>query len=177
MFDTSKACLLMAVSLTLGISTPLLAEESNPEILGCLDAVGTYLTKRTVTIDEKTRVDRGLIALTNGGHAFVTDSAEGGVAGYQPFSDGRGSWRCLGHEDGKSKLKIVMFDFTTSPDANADRYMARVTTLADADPETGEVTGLTTVEFLAIDASPDTTDTVRPSVGYDFTGVRLEVAE
>ena len=177
MFIRTKTCLLIAVCLTTGISTPLLAEESDPEILGCLDAVGTYLTKRTVQIDGKTRVDRGLIALTNGGHAFVTDSAEGGVAGYQPFSDGRGSWRCLGHEDGKAKLKIVMFDFTTSPDADADRYMARVTTLADADPKTGEVTGSTNVEFLAIDAAPDSKETARPSVGYEFTGVKLEVSD
>ncbi|MES0807860.1 hypothetical protein ABLO27_00155 [Roseibium sp. SCPC15] len=174
MISTKALVSLAALSIA---GFPAQAEEISPEIGGCLNAVGTYLTKRVVKIKEKTRVDRGLIALTNGGHAFVTDSAEGGVAGYQPFSDGRGSWKCLGHTDGKAKLKIVMFDFTTSPNADDNRYMARITTLAEASPDTGDVTGSTTVEFLSIDADPDSTETVRDPVSYDFTGVRLRISE
>ncbi|MET1414474.1 hypothetical protein ABVF61_19540 [Roseibium sp. HPY-6] len=153
-----------------------LAEEA-ANISGCLDAVGTYMTSRSSVIDGNNRVDRGLIALTNGGHALVTDSAEGGVNGYQPFSSGSGAWRCLGTENGRNKIKIVTFDFTTTPNADTDRYMARVTVSASADPASNSISGNSLVEFLAIDAAPNTTDTVRPPVSYDFTGVRLEVGE
>ncbi|WP_299472269.1 hypothetical protein [uncultured Roseibium sp.] len=156
-------------------SNSLAAEAAN--ISGCLDAVGTYMTSRSSVIDGNTRIDRGLIALTNGGHALVTDSAEGGVNGYQPFSSGSGAWRCLGNEAGENKIKIVTFDFTTTPDAETDRYIARVTVSATADPASNSISGNSLVEFLAIDAAPDTAEIVRPSVSYDFTGVKLEVSE
>jgi len=152
---------------------PAASQDTGLNIRGCLDAVGTYMTKRSSEQEGKARIDRGLIAITNGGHAFVTDSAQGGLEGYQPFSDGRGAWRCLGKQDGKDKIKIITFDFTTTPNATTDRLIARVTVEAVSDPQTGTISGKSLVEFLAIDADPYTTDTVRPSVPYDFTGVRI----
>lgn len=159
------------------MTLPAFAQRDGLNIRGCQDAVGTYMTNRKSQQDGKTRTDRGLIAITNGGYAFVTDSAEGGLKGYQPFSDGSGVWRCLGKQDGKDRLKIITFDFTTTPDAETNRYIARVTVEAVADLEAGIISGKSLVEFLAIDAAPDTTDTVRSPVSYEFTGVKLKVSE
>lgn len=171
--STTRFLAFVCVFVLAGAPEPSFSQESGPNIGGCLDAVGTYMTERTSQLDGKSRIDRGLIALTNGGHAFVTDSAQGGLEGYQPFSNGSGVWRCLGKEGGKDKLKIMTFDFTTTPNAETDRYIARVTVEAIADPVANVISGTSVVEFLAIDAAPDSTKTVRPPVSYDFKGVRL----
>jgi hypothetical protein len=62
----------------------------------CHDLVGTYLTKNYAKGDSGGNfTSRSLIALSGGGLASFTDSGEGGEAGFGPFTDGRGSWRCL----------------------------------------------------------------------------------
>lgn len=65
------------------------AQRDGLNIRGCKDAVGTYMTSRSSEQDGKSRIDRALIALTNGGHGFVTDSEECGLDGTKHFSDGR----------------------------------------------------------------------------------------
>ena len=79
----------------LAIAAPTLAEDdTDPQIAPCIAAVGTFLTTRDIKVEGKPdMVMRSLLSLTNGGHAFFTDSSEGGVLDYQPFSDGRGVWR------------------------------------------------------------------------------------
>lgn len=74
---------------------------------------------------------RSLISFTGSGHIFFTDSGEGGEAGYAPFTDGRGAWRCLGggkarattldftRATGDSKAKIGRLEMDFSYDATA----------------------------------------------------------
>ena len=52
------------------------------EISACINAVGTYLTTNVRSASDATQiVSRSLLSLTNGGHAFFTDSGEAGEPG------------------------------------------------------------------------------------------------
>ena len=95
------------------LSPAALAEDADPALAGCSDAVGTFLTRRVnQTVSGVEHVGRSLLSLTNGGHAFFTDSAEGSVSGFQPFSDGRGVWRCVSGDAGTMRFTALILDFT-----------------------------------------------------------------
>jgi hypothetical protein len=91
--------------------------EALAESSACHDLVGTYLTKNFAKGESGANfTSRSLLALSGSGVASFTDSGEGGEAGFGPFTDGRGSWRCID----ANKLHAVTLDFTT-PTAEAPK--------------------------------------------------------
>lgn len=91
----------------------------------CFDAVGTYLTTN-LAVDDGRIVGRSLISLTNGGHFFLTDSNEGGDPNFAPFTDGRGSWRCVSDEQGSAHIAASVLDFTHNTAAHPEQMIARL---------------------------------------------------
>ncbi len=91
----------------------------------CRGLAGTYLTENVM--DGRSAdgfASRSLLSLGRSGLALFTDSGEGGEAGFAPFTDGRGAWRCLSGDGGTIEVSATTFDFT-EPDAEhpkAGRY-------------------------------------------------------
>ncbi|MEM7446370.1 MAG: hypothetical protein AAF414_23825 [Pseudomonadota bacterium] len=157
--------------LALAIISPAAAQDdTDPAINECIDAVGTYLTLREY---DGGSIDRSLISLTNGGHAFLTDSAQGGVRGYQPFSDARGTWRCLGADNGQLQFEALILDFTFADGDEPDRQIARLDITASYDPANGALTGNAALSFTPLSGNPLDSASLESNSGYEFTGIRV----
>ncbi|MEM8662607.1 MAG: hypothetical protein AAGF49_00620 [Pseudomonadota bacterium] len=141
----------------------------------CAPLVGTFLTLRvTETGAPADPLGRSLIALTNGGHASMSDSAQGGIAGYQPFSDARGSWICHGaQDDGTITFKAVMIDFTYPTQDKPDALVVRVETVGTLDAGGLVLSGETNVSFYPLASDPLGGDAPSSSTRYTFTGHKV----
>lgn len=149
-------------------------DDSAPEIARCMEAVGTYLTRReNRAVEGPERVGRSLLSLTNGGHAFLTDSAGGGVSGFQPFSDGRGVWRCETTGHGEETFSAVILDFTYPTDKYPDPQIARLDIKATYRAGSNQLTGMTTIRFAALDGDPMDEHELKDRIDYGFTGIRI----
>jgi hypothetical protein len=167
----SRSVALFAAALCLG-APPLLADDTDPQIASCIGAVGTYLTRHAVKADDGgDAVMRSLLSLTNGGHAFFTDSAEAGVPGYQPFSDGRGAWRCDADADGTMRFTALILDFTFPDAADTDARIARLDIAADISAQT--ISGTTRLGFVPLGGDPFDRAALTDAVEYAFTGVKV----
>lgn len=112
-------CVALAASVVLCGAIELAGAQAG----ACHDLVGTYLTKNYAKGESGGNfTSRSLIALSGSGLASFTDSGEGGEAGFGPFTDGRGSWRCL--ED--NKAHAVTLDFTTPTAASPKAEIGRL---------------------------------------------------
>ena len=101
-------CVGFALAATLVLFS--LSDRASAEAGACHDLVGTYLTKNFAKgAGSGDFTGRSLIVLSGSGQASFTDSGEGGEAGFGPFTDGRGSWRCIE----ANKLHAITLDFTT----------------------------------------------------------------
>lgn len=169
-----------AIALVTALSpSPVIADDdAAPQIIGCIEAVGTYLTRReNPTIEGPERVGRSLLSLTNGGHAFLTDSAGGGVSGFQPFSDGRGVWRCETGADGTGTLSAVILDFTYPTDKYPAPQIARLDIEATYETASNQLNGKTTIRFAPLDANPMDETQLKDRIEYDFTGIRITLPD
>lgn len=168
-----------AILLTALVASPSTADDdAAPEIARCIDAVGTYLTRRVNrAVEGPERVGRSLLSLTNGGHAFLTDSAGGGVSGFQPFSDGRGVWRCETTGNGVETFSAVILDFTYPTDKYPDPLIARLDIKATYKAGPNKLTGKTTIRFTALDGDPMDESELQDRIEYDFTGIRIKLPE
>lgn len=153
-------------------------DDAAPQIAECIDAVGTYLTHReNPTVSGPERVGRSLLSLTNGGHAFLTDSASGGVSGFQPFSDARGVWRCERAAGGTETIRAMILDFTFPTEKYPDPQIARLDIEAKIETATGQLTGTTTIRFAPLDGNPMDETQLQNPITYAFTGQRLTLPE
>jgi hypothetical protein len=111
MFWLYRAGVALAAAIALCSATNRAMAEAD----ACRDLVGTYLTKNFATGGSgESFTSRSLISLTGSGQGFFTDSGEGGEAGFAPFTDGRGVWRCVSG----NKARALTLDFTTpTPEA------------------------------------------------------------
>jgi hypothetical protein len=129
--------------------------QSSAGLQDCADAVGTYLTKNFQDGgNPEDFMARSLLSLTNGGHAFFTDSGEGGEPGYKPFSDGRGAWRCVSKADGKSRISAVILDFTFPSKNGEKQQIGRLDLDAVYDTGTGKLESQTTLYFAPLSGNP-----------------------
>lgn len=149
-------------------------DDAAPQIAECITAVGTYLTRReNPTVSGPERVGRSLLSLTNGGHAFLTDSASGGVSGFQPFSDARGVWRCERAAGGTQTFRAMILDFTFPTERYPDPQIARLDIEATIEADTGRLTGATTIRFAPLDGDPMDEAQLQNPIEYAFTAQRL----
>jgi hypothetical protein len=115
-----------------------------------------------------------LLSLTNGGHAFFTDSGEGGEPGYQPFSDGRGAWRCLSNESGRATFAAVILDFTFVGPSDRAQRIARLDVRATFDAGTQTLDGETTLSFVPLAGDPFDPSALGDHAEFTFTGRKLD---
>jgi len=126
----------------------------------------------------KERLGRMLVSLTNGGHVFFTDSAQAGLYGYQPFTGGKGAWKCVDAEDGFASIKAIVLDFTFSTAHDPEAKIARLDIEATYDARQDVFEGKTTLRFVPLSGNPfDAVQMEKKPTGYEFTGRRITVPD
>ncbi len=169
---------LLTTSLLVAAPPAVAQEDTEPAIANCFEAVGTYLMRRVNEgVSGPEAVGRSLLSLTNGGHALFTDSAQGGVTGFQPFTNGQGAWRCLNADNGRFHFEALVFDFTIPIEERPDPQIARVDILATFNPDDGTLDGSVSIAFAPLDGDPLDKTSLKIDLGYDFTGQRIELAD
>lgn len=157
-------------ALTLGMSQSVADDAA---LLPCIEAVGTFLTKNAGEDGSSdTFASRSLISLTNGGHAFFTDSEEPGGDGFSPFSEARGAWQCDSGTEGAERIKATVVDFVYPGAAGADRMLGRLDIAAIFDSRTAKLSGTMTLFMTAFDADP-LADTHKPVATGNFDGFKI----
>lgn len=150
------------------------AAATDEPLEACFEAVGTYLTTNVATRDgERQEVGRSLLSLTNGGHAFLTDSNEAGLPGFAPFTDGRGAWRCVSDETGALHVRAIILDFTLETEDQPEQQIARLDYDATYDGGTDTLSADATLAFVPIDGDPLDEDALTDPSAFSFTGVRI----
>lgn len=141
----------------------------------CADAVGTFITMRVSPIEvQPDYVGRSLLSLGADGQVFTSDTAQRGVLGYDPFSNGQGSWLCLSNKGDTFQLSIRVLQFTQPLSSGDDSEIARLDIRADYDPITGSLNGSARIDFMPVDADPTMTGSAEPRIAYTFSAVRVE---
>lgn len=136
----------------------------------CHDLVGTYLTKNFAKgAGSGDFTSRSLIALSGSGQASFTDSGEGGEAGFGPFTDGRGSWRCIE----ANKLHAITLDFTTPTAEQPKADIGRLDFDLAYDPASKTIKGTAVLRLVPLGSDP-----LAPGKGdgrqFEITGQRVE---
>ncbi|MEM6582830.1 MAG: hypothetical protein AAF699_16230 [Pseudomonadota bacterium] len=140
----------------------------------CLSVLGTYLTTKTDTSGiDKGMVGRTILSLAPGGFATMTDSAQGGIQGYQAFGMMQGSWNCSTGQDERTAVAVTLLDFSYPSEANPNAKVALVSIAGSVDAETGDIRGKTGVRLYPIDIDPFSNTKPDLEVGYTFEGRRL----
>jgi hypothetical protein len=148
------------------------AYSADEELSACFDAVGTFLTTN-INPEDGADVGRSLISLTNGGHFFLTDSNEGGEAGFAPFTEGRGAWRCVSDESGELHILATVLDFTHKSDSFPEQKIARLDYDAVYDEESGKLSADVKIYFMPIDANPMDPANLNDPIPNQISGTRV----
>lgn len=133
---------------------------------------GTYLTVKShdASVDPSV-VGRTLLSFLPGGQMVMIDAAQGGIKGFQPFTDARGEWTCEAAGAEGEPFRAVMVDFTFATDAKPDAMMARVDLIGHY--SAGTVKGRATISFYPLSGNPLDAAAGADVIGYDFTGTRI----
>ena len=109
------------------ISAAMLCLAGAAQAQSCDTIQGTYLTTKV----DRSGVDVGVkgrtvLILAAGGTATMTDSAQGGIAGYQAFGTMQGEWDCVSVDGGSHRIQATLVDFSYPDNANPDATVARI---------------------------------------------------
>lgn len=141
----------------------------------CRHLAGTYLTRNVARAASGEAVtSRSIISLDRSGLIFFTDSGEGGEAGFAPFTEGRGTWRCLSGEGGALKARGTTLDFTLPATGQPKAEIGRLDFEFTLNPENEALTGTATLYLLPLGSDP--LDEAAPKDGRQFaiTTERIE---
>ncbi|MEM7178535.1 MAG: hypothetical protein AAF503_12615 [Pseudomonadota bacterium] len=140
----------------------------------CAPITGTYLNAKVDLTGKDPGIEgRTVLSLAAGGTAMMTDSAQGGVAGYQPFGTLLGPWSCTGAADGKLGLRATLVDFSYPTATDPQAKTARIEIDATVTPETGAIEGETVVYLFALLDDPFADAAAKPLVSYTFKGQKV----
>jgi len=159
---------------TLCVATALAAtrpDESDLVRDACAAAVGTYLTENLPKPDPGHEQSRSLIALTNGGHVIFVDSGERGEAGYSPFSDGLGRWRCLSGVGEPIRFSGTILDFTIPKDG--PQQIARLDFSGAYDARTETMRTTFTLHFVPIHSDPLDRAALKGGIRFETIGRKV----
>lgn len=159
-------------------ATSAATAQDDLDLSACIDAVGSYLLLRVEEDDGEERLGRMVLSLTNGGHAFLTDSAQVGLYGQQPFTGGGGAWKCIGAEDGFAAIKAVIIDFTFSTPHDPQAKIKRLDLEATYDARQDVFEGKAVVRHTPLSGNPF--DAVQMEDGKDefsVTGQQIAVPD
>ena len=164
MYRFKEICLAVLLSAYAG---PMLAETGD-----CASLAGTYLTTKTDRpgVDEGVK-GRTILTLTQGGAAFMGDSAQYGIEGYQAFGAMQGGWSC----DGEGSFRATLLDFSYPDSANPDAMVGRIEISGTVDGS-GGVAGQTEVNLFPLFSDPLSGAPPDVQVTYAFEGQRLELS-
>ncbi len=169
------AVLALAVAVATCVSASgVRAEGAGLPLSKCLDAVGTFLTINDAKDDGKKFASRSLISLTNGGHAFFTDSGDAGGPGFGPFSDGRGAWSCVSDEDGATRFLATILDFTFVTPSFPEQKIGRLDLEGSFDAATEKLLGTMTLSLVPIDGNPLDKSALKEVVTATFEGQKVD---
>ena len=150
------------------------AEEELP-LSACADVVGTFLTNNYYLNSDDTRADnRYLLSFTDDGHVLLAGSAEFGVPGYQPFSDGVGAWRCLPSDDGAATFAAIILDFTFPTQSDRAQRIARVDMRGTLDADGETLAGTYALSFVPLDGDPLDDGSLTNRVDFRFDGSKVK---
>ena len=107
---------------------------------------------------------------TSSGQIFFTDSGEGGEAGYAPFTDGRGAWRCLGG----GKARATTLDFTLPAAGESKSRIGRLDMDFSYDAKNKTITGTGVLYFVPLTADPMQASELKDGRDFKLTGQRVE---
>jgi hypothetical protein len=141
----------------------------------CLALVGTYLTINTDGSGDDTSTARSLISITNGGHMFFTDSAEGGTSEFAPFTDARGAWRCMSNDDGVATFNAIVLDFTDVTPSFPDQQIGRLDVTGTFDESSETLSGTMALYLFPMEANPLAEHDLTPDYSGDYTAERIVV--
>lgn len=140
----------------------------------CSAAIGTYLTTKVDTSGvDKGMVGRTILSLASGNFATMTDSAQGGVQGYQAFGMMQGAWSCKRDADGNLTVAVSLLDFSYPNASNPDAKVALVNITGTVESTDGDLQGSTEVKLFPIEVDPFSGAEADLDVGYSFSGKRM----
>jgi hypothetical protein len=142
-----------------------------------MNAVGTYLTLRSNTLLGEQKVERSLLSLLSDGQAVLVDTSQRGAYGYQPFTEGRGTWRYRNQAKDRVELSVLILHFTCPTQNDPDVKIARLQTTATYIPDANKMSGDTAIVFLPVTGDPFKSATIGSPIEYTFSGYRLLVPE
>jgi hypothetical protein len=106
------------------------------------------------------------MSFTRSGQIFFTDSGEGGEAGYAPFTDGRGAWRCLGG----GKARATTLDFTLPAAGESKSRIGRLDMDFSYDAKNKTITGTGVLYFVPLTANPMQASELKDGRDFKLTG-------
>jgi hypothetical protein len=160
-------------AVVLAVGSAHTAVAADEPLSACFKAVGTFLTTNTNPDRGDEVVGRSLISLTNGGHIFFTDSNQGGEAGWAPFTDGRGAWRCVSDDAAKLHILATLLDFTVKTADFPDQKIARLDFDATYDEASDALNADVKLYFLPFDANPMDAANLKDPILNRMDGIRV----
>ena len=140
----------------------------------CGALLGTYLTKKIDTSGvDKGVTGRTLLSLAENGFAIMTDSAQGGIKGYQAFGMMQGVWRCDAGSESSMRFHATLVDFSYPDGNDPDAKIARVEISGVVDGASGSLKGRTAVNVFPLFDDPFSGKAPELVVNYDFEGRRV----
>lgn len=168
-----RICSALAFLAVLAVGGAQTAVAADEPLSACFKAVGTFLTTNTNPDRGDEVVGRSLISLTNGGHIFLTDSNEAGEAGFPPFTDGRGAWRCTSDDAGTMHILATLLDFTVKTAAFPDQKIARLDFDATYDEANDSLIADVNLYFIPFDANPMDASNLNDPIPNQVVGMRV----
>lgn len=142
----------------------------------CRSMLGTYLTTKVDTSGVAKGVEgRTILSLARNGFAIMTDSAQGGIKGYQAFGMMQGFWHCEAASDSSINFRATLVDFSYPDENDPDAKIGRVEISGKVETKTGSLKGQTAVKIFPLFADPFSGKEPELVVTYDFKGQRILV--
>jgi hypothetical protein len=108
--------------------------------------------------------------VTGSGQAFFTDSGEGGEAGFAPFADGRGVWRCVS----ANNVRALTLDFTMPTASAPHAEIGRLDLDLAYDAANKTIKGTGTLHLIPLGADPLIPGELGGGRQFEIVGQRIE---
>jgi hypothetical protein len=141
----------------------------------CKELAGTYLTKNSAKGGRSENfTSRSVISIGRSGLMLFTDSGEGGEAGFAPFTDARGTWRCISEDASAPKVRATTLDFTVPTADNPHAQIGRLDFEIGYDAENKTIKGSATLYLIPLGDDPLVPGELEEGRQFEIVGQRVE---
>ena len=141
----------------------------------CKGLAGTYLTKNVMKGQSGDAfTSRSLISIGRFGLILFTDSGEGGEAGFAPFTEGRGAWRCVAGDGDAPKVTATTLDFTVPTAANPKAEIGRLDFELTYDPASKTIDGTAILYLIPLGSDPLLSGELKDGRQFEIVGQRVQ---